>query len=803
MNRNLQSSLLKLAGGFLLLQALIITLAPAVRERTWNVSLPLAHWLAILLWGAFAVRIHTDLEKYLPDADPYLFPAAALLTGWGVLAIWTLDTDFGVRQTLWFGLSLLVFMAGMRLRSLKFLQKYKYILLISGLALTALTLIFGANPSGFGPRLWLGCCNIYFQPSEPLKLLLIAYLAAYFADALPYHLRTIHILAPTVLLGGIAILLLLAQRDLGTASIFLALYTILAYLATSRKLIPLASLLSLVLVGAAGYYFVNIVQIRIETWLNPWNDPQGGSYQVIQALIAVANGGVEGRGPGLGSPGLIPVAISDFIYAVIAEQTGLFGTLGLLALFGIIVSRGLRTALRAPDLFQRLLAGGISAYFGVQAILIVGGNIRLLPLTGVTLPFVSYGGSSLLTSLISLLILLLISNRTDEEPAPLEDTFPYLALHTALLFGLFAAALTTGWWAVLRSPALLTRTDNLRRVIEERYVPRGALLDRSNSPINTTVGETGSYKRSYLYPALAPISGYDEPTYGQAGLEATLDGYLRGLEGNPASVIWWNHVLYGTSPTGLDVRLSIDLPLQTRADELMTGRRGAIVLLNAQSGEILVMASHPGFDPNRLAETAADLLNDPGKPLINRAALGVYPTDSVMEPFARALFGTSSLTQTQWQQVYESFGFFRAPPIRMGAAASASDGKDFFVSPLQMALASAALSNQGKVPAPRIAMAVNIPREGWVVLREEGMPIEACQASAAEEAAQSFIREGENFWAHTSRAQGGESSVAWFIGGTLPNWQASPLAVVVVLEEESPRMAEEIGRRLLESAMTP
>ncbi|GAB4460082.1 MAG: hypothetical protein OHK0041_24440 [Anaerolineales bacterium] len=803
MNQNLQGRLLKLAGGFLFLHALLITLAPAVRERTWNVSLPWTHWLAFLLWAGFTARIHTDLGKRLPEADPYLFPAAALLAGWGVLTIWNIDAEFGARQTLWLAISLLLLLAGLRLHSLRFLRRYKYVLLGSGLALTALTLLFGANPSGFGPRLWLGCCNVYIQPSEPLKLLLIAYLAAYFADKLPYRLRTIHILYPTIVLGGIVVLLLIAQRDLGTASIFLALYTILAYLATSRKFIPLISLLALIVVGAAGYYFVNIVQIRIETWLNPWNDPQGGSYQVVQGLIAIANGGVEGRGPGLGSPGLVPVAISDFIYAAIAEQTGLFGTLGLLALFGILVTRGLRTALRAPGIFRRLLAGGISAYIGVQAILIVGGNIRLLPLTGVTLPFVSYGGSSLLTSFAALLILLIISNPLDEEPAPLENAFPYLALNGVLLSGLFAAALTTGWWAVIRSPQLLARDDNLRRVIEERYVPRGALLDRSNASITITSGEVGSYKRRYVYPNLAPIVGYDEPTYGQAGLEAALDGYLRGLEGNPAATIWLNHLLYGTSPAGLDVRLSIDLPLQSRADALMRGRRGAVILLNAQSGEILVMASHPAFDANRLNETAADLLNDPEKPLINRAALGVYPTDSVMQPFAHALFGETTISPAQWQTVYQAFGFFRTPQVRMAAASSASDGQDFYVSPLQMALASAALSSGGTVPAPRIAIAVNIPREGWVVLREEGTPFEACQASAAAETAQSFVRDGENFWSHVSRAQGAESAVAWFIGGTLPNWQASPLAVVVALEEGSARDARQIGRELLNAAMTP
>lgn len=803
MNRKTQGNLLKIAGGFLILQAIIITLAPTVRERTWNTTLPWTHWLALLIWGGFVLRIHRRFEKYLPDADPYLFPVAALLSGWGMLTVWRLAPDFGARQALWFVISMLVFMAGMRLTSLKFLQRYKYILLISGLILTALTLLFGTNPSGYGPRLWLGCCDIYFQPSEPLKLFLIIYLAAYFSDKLSYRLRTIHILYPTMVLGGIVILLLLAQRDLGTASIFLALYTIIVYLATNRRRLVVISFLTLIIVGIAGYYFVDIVQVRIESWIYPWNDPQGGSYQVIQSLIAIANGGVEGRGPGLGSPGLVPVAISDFIYAVVAEETGLFGTVSLLALFGILFTRGLRIALRAPDLFKRLLAGGISAYFGVQAILIVGGNVRLLPLTGVTLPFVSYGGSSLLTSFASLLILLIISNHMDEEPASLETPTPYLALNGFLLLGLFAAALSTGWWAVIRGPDLLLRPDNLRRIIEERYVPRGALLDRYNSPITVTVGNIGTFDRNYVYTQLAPVVGYNEPTYGQAGLESTLDSYLRGLSGNPASTIWLNHLLYGMSPNGLDVRLSIDLSLQSRADELMDGKRGAVVLLDARSGEILVMASHPAFDANRLSETAADLLIDPQKPLINRAALGVYPTDSILEPFAAALYGTTELSPAQWQSVHETFGFLRTPLLRMTVAASSSVGNDFYVSPLQMALASAALSNGGEVPAPRIAVALKTSRDGWVVLAAEARSFRASQPSGAQEAVASYSEAGINYWSHTGRARDDETEVAWFIGGTPSNWQASPLAIVVLLEQDTSREARRIGADLLLDAMNP
>ena len=422
MNRVIQGNLLKIAAGFLFLQTLIITLSPAVRARTWDVDFRWSQWVALVVWGLFAYRSHQAIIRHLPDADPYLFPVAALLSGWGLLTVWRLDSNFGARQALWLGVSALVFIAGLQLPgTLNFIRKYKYILLSGGLLLTAFTLFLGTNPVGYGPRLWLGCCGVYFQPSEPLKLLLVAYLAAYLAERIPIQAGTLSLIYPTLLVSGIAILLLIFQRDLGTASIFIALYTIIIYLATGRRSVLLYSILFLILVAIAGYFTIDIIQARINSWLNPWNDPSGDSYQIIQSLLAIANGGLEGRGPGLGSPALVPVAISDFIFAAIAEETGLIGTVGLVALFGLAIGRGIRVALRAPDLFRRLLAAGITAYLGIQTLLIIGGNLRLLPLTGVTLPFLSYGGSSLLTSFIALLFLMLISNHLDEEPAPLPN----------------------------------------------------------------------------------------------------------------------------------------------------------------------------------------------------------------------------------------------------------------------------------------------------------------------------------------------------------------------------------------------
>ncbi len=806
MNRFIQGNLLKIAAGFLVLQTLIITLSPAVRVRAWNADYRWSQWVALALWGVLVFRTQRSIAKRLPDADPYLFPTAALLSGWGLLTVWRLDSNFGARQALWLGISLIVLFLGLRLPvTLDSIRKYKYLLLTGGLILTGLTLIFGTNPLGYGPHLWLGCCQFYFQPSEPLKLLLVAYLAAYLADRLPVRLGAFTLLYPTLLLSGIAILLLYFQRDLGTASIFIALYTIVIYLATNRRRMILASVVFLALVGVAGYYFVDIVQARVDSWINPWNDPSGGSYQIIQSLFAIANGGIEGRGPGLGSPAAVPVAMSDFIFAAIAEETGLMGTVGLIALFGLILSRGLRVALRAPDLFRRLFAAGITAYIGVQALLIMGGNLRLLPLTGVTLPFISYGGSSLLTSFIALLFLLLISNHLDEEPAPLRSSQPYMALSAFLSLGLFTAALANGWWAVIRGPDLLSRTDNPRRIIEDRYVLRGMLLDRTNAIINTTKGEIGSYIRVYKYPDLASVTGYNHPIYGQAGLEASLDDYLRGLQGNPASAIWWNHLLYGMSPDGLDVRLSIDLYLQYRADELIFGHHGAVVLLNAASGEIFVMSSQPTFNPNDLSEIGSQLGKDPEKPLINRAAQGLYPTGSLLDPFVKALYGNQSPSENELQTVYDVFGFHHSPELRMQVAEPLSNSEviDLHVSPLQVALAGAALSNHGLIPTPRMAMAVKTPKAGWVVIPALGKPFETVEASAADEAAESLIVDGQSYWAHIGKAQSDESPITWFIGGTLPNWQATPLVVVVLLEEDNAKLAQWIGQELLVDAMNP
>jgi hypothetical protein len=498
----------------------------------------------------------------------------------------------------------------------------------------------------------------------------------------------------------------------------------------------------------------------------------------------------------------VPVAISDFIFAAIAEETGLVGTMGLFALIWLILSRGLTASLRATDRFRRYLAAGIVAYLGIQSLLIIGGNLRLLPLTGVTLPFVSYGGSSLVTSYLALFLLLSVSNIEDNEPATLQDPKPYTILAGLLVLGFAAVALTNAWWAIVRAPDLLDRTDNARRSIADRYVQRGELLDRNNQSINITEGESGTYQRVYVYPELAPTTGYTHPVYGQAGLEESLDDYLRGLQGNPASLIWWDHLLYGTPPPGLDVRLSISLALQSKADQLLGGHIGAIILMNAETGEILAMASHPTYDPNKLDQEGESLAKDPSALLVNRATQGLYPIGTALLPLLRAEFGEDQPTDLELTAYYQKLGLFQSPTLNMPVAFNSSESaKNLKASPLQASLAAAVLSHDGIMPAPRIATAVNTPEQGWVVLSAEGKPAEVVQPKAANEAALSFMVQGKSYWKHVGQASVKDGIVTWLLAGTLPDWKGTPLALVVTLEENNTFLADHIGDAILNAAL--
>jgi cell division protein FtsW (lipid II flippase) len=425
--------LLGLAAAFMLAAVTALALVPAARSGEWASLSSAAPFGLLAAWVACAGAAIGLARRRLPGHDPYLLPAVYLLAGWGLVLIWRLTPPFGWRQAAWLGVGTaamlgLVWLPG----DLRWLRRYRYTWLAAGLALTGLTLLFGVNPSGAGDELWLGCCGLYLQPAEILKLLLVVFLASYLSDRReqlfetrpggwgvpPTSPQSLQYFLPMLVMWGFSVLVLVSQRDLGMSTLFFGVFIVMLYLASGQAFYVAAGVVLLALAAVMGYFLFDVVRLRVEAWWNPWADPSGRSFQIVQSLIAVAAGGVIGRGPGLGAPTLIPVAHSDFIFAALAEEWGLVGVLAAVALLAVVVFRGLHVAAQAPSRFGQLLAGGLAALLGLQALLIMGGVIKLTPLTGVTLPFLSYGGSSLVSAFCLVGLLLRLSSGPGHDARP-------------------------------------------------------------------------------------------------------------------------------------------------------------------------------------------------------------------------------------------------------------------------------------------------------------------------------------------------------------------------------------------------
>jgi cell division protein FtsW len=413
--------LLGLGGAFLLVNHLALLLAG---DRS------ALHLWPVAVWALCAAGGHILLSRRLPARDPLLFPLAMLLTGWGLNLIARLVPSYAVRQTSWLVVGVVVLLVLTALpRDLRWLRRYRYTWLIGGLALLFLTILVGQNPADAGPRLWLwlGFGRVYYQPSELLKILLVAFLASYFAEhgrymrqdtvrLGPWRVPSPAFLGPVLLMWSVCVIVLVWQRDLGTATLFFAVFMAMLYLASGQALLLAGGAALLILASAAAYHLFTVVALRIDIWWNPWPMANAGAYQLVQSLIAVASGGVLGQGIGQGYPGIVPVVHSDFAFAAIAEEWGLVGTLGVIGALAALVVRGMRVAAQARQPFHMLLAAGLSTLLAVQSLLIMGGVLKLVPLTGVTLPFISYGGSSLLTSFAAVGLLLILSEGGEHAP---------------------------------------------------------------------------------------------------------------------------------------------------------------------------------------------------------------------------------------------------------------------------------------------------------------------------------------------------------------------------------------------------
>jgi cell division protein FtsW (lipid II flippase) len=357
-----------------------------------------------------------------------LLPLAAALCYLGVTFLFRLNEHMARLQVIWLGVGLAVMLAVViALKDYRVLARYRYTLALVGLALLLSTMVLGKEVNG--ARLWIVMGPLRFQPSEVAKILLAAFFAAYLAEKKELitaagrsfagmNLPRLRDLGPLLTMWALSLLLLIFQRDLGSSLLFFGIFLAVLYAATARVSFVLVGVLLFILGATITFFAFSHVQERVDTWLDPLNPETIGdeSYQIAQSLFAFAEGGLSGTGLGRGHPDIIPFVETDFIYAAVGEELGLFGAVALVLIYLMLISRGLYLALRCEDDFGKLLAVGLTAIIALQSFIIMGGDTRLVPLTGITLPFVSYGGSSLVSNFLLLGTLLCISARRREFP---------------------------------------------------------------------------------------------------------------------------------------------------------------------------------------------------------------------------------------------------------------------------------------------------------------------------------------------------------------------------------------------------
>ena len=389
-----------------------------------------------LLFAGGYLAAHLVMRRFAPTADPVLLPTAGLLAGLGFAVIFRLEPDLGAGQAGWLVVGLAAFVGMIVLiRDHRALDQFTYTIGLAGIVLLLLPILPNAGPIGGrtinGARLWFEIGPLTFQPAEAGKVLIVIFLASYLnakkellAIATrklgPFQLPEPKHLGPLLVAWAVSLAILFLEKDLGSSLLFFAIFVVMLYVATARGTYLVAGLILFAAGATAGYLAFAHVQSRVDLWLHAL-DPEliaaEGPSQLAQSVFALATGGISGAGLGQGSPDLIPFASTDFIFSAVGEELGLFGSVGILLLFLTLVVRGFRTAVLREDGFGKLLAVGLATSLAVQSFVIIGGVTKLIPLTGVTLPFVSYGGSSLVANFALLALLARISAAPESEEA--------------------------------------------------------------------------------------------------------------------------------------------------------------------------------------------------------------------------------------------------------------------------------------------------------------------------------------------------------------------------------------------------
>ena len=675
MSRRTTELLLLIAAAFpvtLLYAMYVVTTGAALSFQT--LAVPLG------LFAAFAAA-HIGVRIFAPGADPAILPVVFTLTGIGITFVTRLQPDASLGQVifLFLGVALMVGTLAV-VKNLEVIKRYKYVLGIAGIILLVLPMFIGTEI--YGSKLWIKIGGFQFQPGEFAKVLIVLFLAGYLAEnreLLSISNRTVlgikfprlRLLYPLFIVWGVCLLVVAFERDLGRALLFYTIFLIMLYVATGRVSYVIIGL-ALLAVGAFGMYqIMSHVQVRVAIWLDPFSDAQNLGYQIVQSLFSLADGGLAGVGIGKGMADIIPVVASDMIFAAIGEEMGLLGGSAVLLLFMLFAVRGLTTAARAKSDLAAFSAAGLTAAISFQAFTIVGGVTKLIPLTGVTLPFMSQGGSSLLASFVIVALLLragdeatgrsteIANTSTDLATAGYRTTVrgshmrrPALDTPESGLLGRVALAnrltrtvfLFTALFAVLignityiqviKASEYQDMPSNNHTINKARFIKRGSIITADGLTLAESIQQAdGTYARSYPNGNLAAhVVGYYSQQYGTMGIENTQNDTLTGSKDYSS---WQNALnsLAGISEPGNSVQLTIDSRIQRAAEQALAGRVGAIVALDPRSGAVLAWASAPTFDNTNIqaAIEAANASGGADTSMYDRATLALYTPGSTFK----------------------------------------------------------------------------------------------------------------------------------------------------------------------------
>ena len=677
MSRRTTELLLLIAAAFpvTLLYALYVVNAGAALSFQ-TLAVPLG------LFAAFAAA-HIGVRLFAPGADPALLPIVFALSGIGVTFVTRLEPSASMGQIvyLFLGVALMVGTLAV-VKNLEVVKRYKYVLGAAGIALLVLPMLIGTEI--YGSKLWIKIGSFQFQPGEFAKVFIVLFLAGYLAEnrellsisnrtVLGVKLPRLRLLYPLFIVWGVCLLVVAFERDLGSALLFYTIFLIMLYVATGRVSYVLIGLV-LLAVGAFGMYqIMGHVQVRVAIWLDPFKDAQNLGFQIVQALYSLADGGLLGVGIGKGLGGdTIPVVASDMIFAAIGEEMGLLGGAAVLLLFMLFAVRGLTTAARAKSDLAAFSAAGLTAAISFQAFTIVGGVTRLIPLTGVTLPFMSQGGSSLLASFVIVALLLRAGDEATGRSTEIANTSteltpvgyrpggsrgshvrrPALDTPESGLLGRVALAnrltrtvfLFTALFAVLignltyiqvfKAAEYQDMPSNNHTITKARYIKRGSIITADGLTLAESIQqEDGTYVRSYPNGNLAAHAvGYYSQQYGSSGVESSQDKTLTGSKDYSS---WQNALnsLAGITEPGNSVQLTIDSRIQQAAEQALAGRKGAIVVLDPRTGAVLAWASAPAYDNTDIAAAmeAANASGGADTSMFDRATQALYSPGSTFK----------------------------------------------------------------------------------------------------------------------------------------------------------------------------